>query len=60
VKRLSSKRLGVQVIAGPPEFPGKDASYQAGHVLHLLRATPQAGQQPGAMHPMRTLSGVPY
>ena len=31
MKRLSSQRLGVQVIAGPPELPGKDASYRAGH-----------------------------
>jgi hypothetical protein len=118
------QRLGVQVIAGPPELLGKDATYraehgrlgtirlkqrpmsaevrcklishefihvlqhlhgdlkgvlplgwgpsrdqeaeayahqnQAGHVLHLLRATPHAGRQPGAMHPIRTLSGIPY
>jgi len=118
------QRLGVQVIAAPPELPGKDATYraehgrlgtirlkqrpmsaevrcqlishefihvlphlhgdlkgvpplgwgpsrdqeaeayahqnQAGHVLQLLRATTNTGQQPGAMHPMRTLSGVPY
>ncbi len=25
------QRLGVQVIAGPPELPGKDASYRAEH-----------------------------
>ena len=118
------QRLGVQVIAGPPELPGKDASYraehgrlgtirlkqrpmstevrcqlishefihvlqhlhgdlkgvpplgwgpsrdqeaeayahqnQAGHVLQLLRATPQTGRQPSPQNPIRTLSGIPY
>ena len=118
------QRLGVQVIAGPPELPGKDATYraehgrlgtirlkqrpmsaevrcqlishefihvlqhlhgdlkgvpplgwgpsrdqeaeayahqnQAGHVLQLLRATPQTGRQPSPMNPIRTLSGIPY
>jgi len=118
------QRLGVQVIAGPPELPGKDATYraehgrlgtirlkqrpmsaevrcqlishefihvlqhlhgdlkgvpplgwgpsrdqeaeayahqnQAGHVLQLLRATPNTGRRPGTENPIRTLSGVPY
>jgi hypothetical protein len=33
---------------------------QAGHVLQLLRATPQGGRQHSPMDPRRTLSGVPY
>ena len=63
LQHLHGDLKGVPPLGWGPSHDQETEAYahqnRAGHVLKLLRATPNAGGRQGTEKPTRTLSGIP-